>query len=271
MKFDSNLCWKQASSAVAANREVLLALAGVFYMLPSLVLALFFPQPEPPAGAGEKELMAIASGYYLNILPIMIPMVLFQAAGTLALLTMLTDRTRPTVGEAIRLGLQGIIPYFAAQLLLGAGIGIIGGLVLAIAAATGVAAIGVLGGGIVLAIVIYAIVRTSLVGPVIAVENERNPIKALKRSWALTERNAARIGLFYLLVGVAFLVVIMVISLIVGIPLQLLANEHVIRVVGGVISSALNAAIALYFVAIIAAVHRQLAGPSAEAVSVPFD
>jgi len=45
MKFDGNLVWQQASAAVSANREVVLALAGVFFMLPALGLALISPPP----------------------------------------------------------------------------------------------------------------------------------------------------------------------------------------------------------------------------------
>lgn len=64
MKFDSNLAWKQASSSIGANREVLLALAGVFFLLPSLVFALFLPAPEPVAGQSEAQMMAGMEAYY---------------------------------------------------------------------------------------------------------------------------------------------------------------------------------------------------------------
>ena len=42
------------ASAVSANRDVLLALAGVFFVLPSFAFALLYPQPEPPAGAAPS-------------------------------------------------------------------------------------------------------------------------------------------------------------------------------------------------------------------------
>ena len=41
MKFDSNQAWKQAASQVSANRDVLIALAGVFLLLPVLAFSLF--------------------------------------------------------------------------------------------------------------------------------------------------------------------------------------------------------------------------------------
>ena len=270
MKFDSNLAWKEASSGISANREVLLALAGVFFLLPGLALALFYPQPEPAADLDQKAMIALVSEYYASILPIMLPMLLFQAVGTLGLLTLLRDKSRPTVGQALKQGVKGILPYILAQIVLGLGVGLIGGLVLAIAAATGIAAVGAAGFILVFAIAAFAAVRTSLSGPVIAVEGERNPVAALKRSWQLTHGNGGRIALFYMLVVIAFLVVITIVSAIVGIVVSLLAGAETLRVVGAVLSSTLNAVMALYFVAIIAAVHRQLAGPPAKVVNASF-
>jgi len=270
MKFDSNLAWKQASAAIAANREVLLALAGVFFMLPGLVLALLAPPPEPLPNAGREAVMAMMTKYYTSILPFLLPMVLLQATGTLALLTLLTDRRRPTVAQAIGLGVRGILPYVLAQLVIGVGIGVVGGFLIAVGAATGAAALLAIGVTVVILVAIFIAIRTSLVGPVIMVEGERNPIAALKRSWVLTSGNTARIGLFYLLVGIAFMFVIMVVSLVVGILLTLFGSAEVSKTVEAVISSGLEAVMALYFVGIIAAVHRQLAGPTPGEVSDTF-
>ena len=41
MKFDSNRAWREASAAASANREVLVAVAGVFFLLPGLASVLF--------------------------------------------------------------------------------------------------------------------------------------------------------------------------------------------------------------------------------------
>jgi hypothetical protein len=256
---------------VAANREVLLALAGVFFLLPSLAFALFFPQPEPTAGMSEQQLLDVTRNYYASAMPYMIPMALIQAAGTLALLTLFTDRSRPTVGEAIKLGLAGLVTYFVAQLLLGIGLGLIGGLLLALGAITGSKLVIALAVVVIVVAAAHIAIRTSLVAPIVAVERERNPVSALKRSWRLTQGNAARIFLFLLLVVLAFVVVVSIVMAIIGIVLALVAGAEIARVVAAVISSALGAVMTLYLVAILAAVHRQLAGPSPEAISAPFE
>ncbi len=271
MKFDSNLAWKQASSSIGANREVLLALAGVFFLLPSLVFALFLPAPEPVAGQSEAQMMAGMEAYYLSALPFLLPMALVQAAGTLALLTLFTDKSRPTVGQAIRQGFIGMPSYFAAQILLGVAIGLLGGTAIAVGTLTGVTA---LAGLLVAAVVLgasYAAIKTSLVAPIIAVEGRLNPVSALQRSWRLTKGNSVRIGLFYLLLLLALFVVMGVVMMLTGLVFAALGGAETARIGGAIVSSALGAVMALYFVAAIAAVHRQLAGPSPEAASAPFE
>lgn len=271
MKFDSNLAWKQATSSVGANREVLLALSGVFFLVPSLAFALFFPAPEPAAGQSETQMVAVMQAYYLSALPVMIPMALVQAAGTLALLTLFTDRTRPTVGAAIRQGLAGILPYIAAQLLLGMAIVVGGGAAIALASLSGVPSLAVLAVGAVVVGAVYAGIKTSLVAPIVAVERERNPVAAMRRSWQLTKGNSARIGLFYVLLGLALLVVLGVITMVIGAIFAATAGAETARIVGAVVSSGVGAVMTLYLVAVMAAIHRQLAGASPEAVAAPFE
>lgn len=271
MKFDSNLAWKEASSAIAANREVLLALAGVFFVLPSLAIALLMPTPEPQPGATPQEAVTAMQAYYAAAVPWLLPMTIIQAAGTLGLLSLFTDRRRPTVGEAIKLGFIGLLPYVGAQLLLGIGIGLTFGIAIGIAAATGVGALVAVVVAVGLLGVLYVMVKTSLAAPVIMVEGVRNPVTALTRSWRLTKGNSVRLGLFYLLLFVVFVVVISIVMAIVGLLATLVVGGETAKVISAVISSVLGAAMTLYFVAAIAAAHRQLAGPSAEKVSETFE
>jgi len=271
MKFDSNAAWQRASATVSANRDVLLALSGVFFLLPSLAFSLFFPQPEPSAGMDEKAILNLMADYYTSAAPFVVPMFLVQAAGTLAMLTLFTDHTRPTVGEAIRRGAAGILPYLLAQLVLGIALGVAGGMLLVLASLTGVAALTVIAATLVVLAAIYAAIRTSLVAPLIAVETMRNPIAALRRSWHLTDGNSGRLGLFYLLVIVAFVVIVSIAMAIIGIVLALVAGPDTARVISAVVSAGFGAVMSIYMVAILAAVHRQLAGPSARAIGDTFE
>lgn len=270
MKFDSNLAWKQAANAVSANREVLLALAGVFFMLPQLAFAIFYPQPEPTAAMSEKEMVEMVTAYYGSILPVAIPMALLQAVGTLALLGLLDGQRRPTVGESIKDSLKGVVPYLLAQLIGGLGLMLVALPVVGTLAALGGTAGAAIAFALVAVVVIYVGVRLSLTAAVIAVERVFNPITALARSWRLTRRNTARLLGFYALFILAFVVILIVANIVIGIPLALLAPDHVATIIQALLGSVLSAVMALYFVAIIAASHRQLAGNTPEVDSAPF-
>ena len=271
MKFDSNRAWKQASSQVSANRDLLIALSGVFFLLPVLAFSLFLPQPKPQPGMPANEMMALARGYYLSALPFVMPMVLLQATGTMAMLTLFTDRRRPTVGQSIKRGLSAILPYIGAQLILGIGLGVATSIVAALASLTRSVPVVVIALVAIVVGALYVVVKTSLSAPVIVVEHVRNPLKALRRSWRLTGHNSVRIALFYLLVLVAFAVVISVAMAIVGIVLALLASHGIARVIAAVVSSALGTTMSVYFIAILAAVHRQLAGRAPELDRATFE
>ena len=281
MKFDSNLAWKRSTSAIAANREVLLAMAGVFFLLPSLAFSLLFHQGDveavaapsgdlPPGEALGQVLQQIQTAQG-DALPWIIPMAIFQAIGTLAILTLFTDHSRPTVGQAIRRGLGGVLTYFASQLVLGFGLAIIGAILIGAAMASGSAALIALVGIAVVIGAVYAFVKSSLVAPVIAVEGQYSPIAALVRSWRLTRGNSMRIAVFYLLLIVAFTVITLIVSVILGIVMALIAGDGAARTAEAVVSSIIGAGLTLYFVAVIAAIHRQLAGPSPDSISETFE
>lgn len=272
MKFDSNRAWKEASDAVTTNREVLFAIAGVFILLPTLAFSMFFPQPEPPAGLQGEAALQFALDFYGSVAPWAIGMGLVQAVGTLAMLTLFTDRSRPTVGDALRRGLGGLLSYFAAQILLALGIGLTGAILIGLVGFTGIKALVAVVVIAVIVGVIYAAIKTSLVTPVIMVEGQRNPILALQRSWQLTKGNSARIAVFYLLVALAFLIGMIVVMMVVGAALALMLGAgEASRMIAAVVSGVLGTVMTIYFVSILAAVHRQLAGPSAEAIGATFD
>lgn len=271
MKFDSNRAWKEASAAISGNREVLLALAGVFFVLPSLAFALLVPAPQAQPAATAEQSVALMQAHYAATMPYLLPMMIVQATGTLALLALFTDRRRPTVAEAIKLGALGLLPYVAAQLLLGVAVGLGFGLLGALAALTGIKALVAIVAVLAIVGIVYAMIKTSLTAPVIMVDRTRNPVAALRRSWSLTSGNSLRIGLFYLLLFIVFFIVVTLVMAVTGLVSTLLAGGEAAKVISAVVSSVMGAVMTLYFVAVIAAVHRQLAGPSAERVSATFE
>jgi hypothetical protein len=272
MKFDSNLAWRQTSATVAANRDVLLPLAGVFFLLPRLLFSLFMPEPPTGEGANPAEMVNQAQAFYLQILPWAIPLMLFQAAGTLAILTLFTDTRRPTVAEAIKLGAKGVLPYLLSQILFGIALSLVLGVFVGITIAiirTGPAVVVVVIAAI--AAAIAASVRVILVAPVIAVEHSYNPVNALRRSWELTRGNALRIALFLALIVIVALVALGAITAVTGSLAALAGGKEAARIASGVVSATIAAVLAVYISAILAAIHRQLAGPSMADISSTFE
>ena len=271
MIFDSNRAWQQAAATIRTNREVLFALSGVFYLLPILAFSLLFPQPTPPAGADEQAMVQYAAQYYSQTLPIALPFALFQAGGTLALLTLMTDRARPTVGQAIRLGFVGMPFYIASQLLFGFAFGLFALITLGLLGLTGAKAAVSAGLLLVIALGIYLWVRTSLAAPAVAVEQVRNPWRALARSWALTRGVGMRVLVFYALIVLVFLILLSVVMTVLGIVLSLLMPAKPAMIVAAVVSAALQSTMGLIFVAALAATHAQLAGDPVERLDATFE
>lgn len=271
MKFDSNRAWQQASAMISANREIGLAMAGVFFLLPQLVIALMFPEPAIGDSMRQEQMLGVLRDYYVAMLPVSLPLALFQSVGTISVLILLGDRSRPTVGEAIRRSLKAVAPYILGYLLLGMGFGLAAMLSAGLGAATGVVALAVVLIAAVFIAAIYVSIRCSLSAATIALDGILNPVAALKRSWDLTRGNAARILGFYALILIGAVVISSVAGLLVGLPLSLIFGAETRRIVQMVIAAVVGAVISLYLVAIIAAVHRQLAGPDPREDAATFE
>ncbi|BBC72097.1 conserved hypothetical protein [Altererythrobacter sp. B11] len=272
MKFDMSEAWREATAMIRGNREVLLIVAGIFFFLPTVVLGLVMPdmqlmmsEVEDPELMWNQMMTVYASYGWLFML-----VLLFQIVGYLSLLSLLRDDSKPTVGEALRDGLTALLPAIGTYLLFSIGAGLIGGLALAAASVTGSTATVGLVMLILFVALIYVLVKISLASPALAIEKIRNPAKVLARSWQLTKGNSFRLFLFYLLIVIAYFVISMVLGLVVG-ALLLVAGPEVFKMVNAVFSGFVSAVVSVVMLAVLAAVHRQLAGPSAGALSRTFE
>ncbi|MFY7838504.1 MAG: hypothetical protein ACOVQ0_19705 [Novosphingobium sp.] len=267
---DSTLAWKSATRLVSANRDMLMAIAGVFFLLPSLAFSVFVPEPQMPPGTPPRAMMEMLTEAWTASLPLLVIVTLLQMAGTVTMLIVMTDRTRPTVGQAIHRGFLALGPYVLAQIIVGGALGTGFLLLVSAAALTGqqaIAAVVIIGAFIAM---IWSSLRMALVAPVLAIEAERNPINALKRSWALTSGNSGRLLAFFVLAGLLFAVVYGLAMMLVGVVLVLTTDGSVQQVLTAAVSSSITAGALVYFVAMLAAVYRQLAGETAEEIGDIF-
>ena len=272
MKLEMNRAWNEAMALIGANKDVVLVVAGVFFFLPYFGFMLMVPNvgmsmSDPAASEQAAEQMM---AFYSRFWWLMLVLSLVQGIGMLGILALLTDHRRPTVAEALMIGARKVLPYIAAYLLLGMGIGLVAVVLFGAAVASGSIAAGVFIGFVAVAVMAYAFTKFSLVPAVLVKEDVGNPVKALVRSWRLTKGNSLRLFGFYFLLIIALAVVMMVVSLVITFSLGVLGQEAM-TFGGALVSSLMNAVWATAFLAVLSAVHDQLGGTSSAQISETFE
>ena len=118
MKFDMSAAWRDATAMIGANREVLLVVAGIFFFVPSLILAFTVGDMQELAVASPDDLQAAMLALYSEWGWLFALVSLATMIGYLALLALLRDHNRPTVAEAIKIGVVGLLPAIGAYIVL---------------------------------------------------------------------------------------------------------------------------------------------------------
>lgn len=263
-KLDMGRAWNDATALLSKNMSVVLIVAAVFFFLPSAISGVLTPPPAEleamaanPQGMDREEFLAAFAAFYADKWWIIALSSLIQAVGVLALLRLLTDAARPTVGDSLAFGVKALIPYIAVQLLIGLIIAATVIVLVSIGAmiAPAVAIMLLL---VSLAAIIYLWVKFSMVSPVIAIEGVMNPVSALRRSWTLTKGNSIMLFLFYLLLVVVAIVVMLVAGMVFSI--FALAGDDIGSFVSTIGGSLVGMGLVVIMLAVLAAVHRQLAG-----------
>ncbi len=261
-RFDSNRAWQDASTTVLANRDMLIALAGVFLVLPAFAITVLNPPPEPPQGADFKAVLEMLGTYFKGAWPGYLLVGLINTIGTMAILALFGHASRPTVGQAIGQGLTTTPVAIVVQITQGfllTGAIMLPSTILGLSGSPGLAALGILIGA---GLAIYLAVRLCLANAVIAIDGLRNPIAALQRSFALTRANAGRLLVFFALLVLAFVISLQLIQWLIGLLAELLIGGEAAVMIGALAGSILSAAMTVYLLAATAASHRQLAGPT---------
>lgn len=255
-RFDPARAWSEATRSIRANRDTLVVLAGLFFLVPQMLLTMFMP--DVPQGLEGEAAANAALAIFGDWWPLLLAVALAQALGVLAVAVLLADRGRPTVREAMARGLRALPVYAAATLVLLAGVGLLSLMVLLPAtllageAGAGLALVPFFAAGI------WVNVRTLPLAPAIAAEREGNPFEALQKSWRLTTGSGARLLMLTALFVLAAFVISVVATAVPGSLLIAALGQDtggaVVGVIGAVVSSALMAVWSVLLVAI----YRQL-------------
>jgi len=276
MNFSGSRALSEGLEILKSRIGVLVGTALIFYVILLAVMAAFggTMMQVMMVGAGGDPSQAFA-GMGLTIFVMYLLIYAIQFAQALALMRLCSDRHPVSIGDAIAAGFRGTPTMFGAVILLGI-VGGIGGLVIGMVlgllmAAAQSSAVSILIGLVGLAGMIYLMARLSMLAPVIAIDEELNPINAIARSWRMTGGAALKIALVYAAAMVLILVLFFVVA-------ALTIGTSMFGAGGGAPNPAgligfgigmlvLGLSVGLYFNTLIAAIHRQLSGTtnSAEA------
>ena len=271
--------WNDATALLTDNFGLIATILALYYFLPSFAIALLFPEisnaapPEIPAGADPETTLAIMSGFfeeqYARSWPFLLVVSLAQYVGTVSVLALFPDRGSATVGDALKSGLRGALPFLATQLIFVIGasvaVGLIGGLSIAISPFLGIPVIMLMMVG-----VAYVAVKLTLVPAVIGMQGELNPIKAMKKSWRLTKGNSILIFIFLLVLFITMGLIALVVSMLVTTAFAVIGGT-VAQIGGGFFESLVNAVTGGVILVVVAAIYRQLASPGGTGDLEVFD
>lgn len=243
MNFSYDRVWADVVAMVRANGALLATLAGAFLFLPSFALWLFSPMPEPPTGGDGSEGLKFLTAYYQSNWPGLLIVSAVSTFGQAAILSLLLDRDRPTVGEALNKAGRLFPMYFALGILTSLAMGI----------------------GFVFLFVpgIYLLGRLVIAGPVMIGEGATNPVEAIKRGWDYTAGLGWRIAGLVLLVGIVGWIGFSAATSVLGVIAGLVLPSGASAVVKALADALGGAALALLIAVLSAAIFRQLRGGEA--------
>ena len=238
-KLSFDAAWADLVAIGKTNASVLAVLAGAFLLLPNFAELLFAPPPNIKSfdWNGLRQLEAYYQDNALVLLLCNLPVWL----GSAAILSLLLDPGRLTVGEALksafRLLPSAIILNWLTQLI------IVSGLFLLLVPG------------------IYLIGRLMLAAPAQMAERIANPFRAIGRSIALSAGNGWRITGFVALIVVVAIIAASAANAVFGILMNIILPKDILGDGIALLRSFIGAATALLLLLVGAAVYRQLALP----------
>lgn len=241
MTFSYSAVWDDTARLLRENARLLAAIAGVFIFLPGLLVDHYLPPPEPAVANRVVEAMV---GYYSDNWPWLLLQALISMVGTAAMLRLLLVRGTSVAG-ALGFALL-LLPFY---FLLSVAVTIIVFVGFALLVVPG----------------LYLIGRLVPAAPIMVAENRRNPIEAIRRSFAITGgRGWAVFGLVFI-VGLVGLIATGVAGIMLGLGFVLAFGRELGSFLGEIAGSALAALFAAVMLTLYAAIYRALAGPDSAA------
>lgn len=261
MKLSYNGVWDRTLAMLGAHAPLIGAIAGVFIFLPSLLLGYFFPVPRGDSTDPEAnvELLSIylSTTWYWQLVALVATMV-----GILAILILVLDHTRPTVGSAIATAVKRLPSYLLASFIVTITMmlaAILCVLPFALLAATGIQLFNIIGSVALVAVLAYFGGRIAVIAPVASLEHP-TPLGMIRRTLELTRGHAWAILGLLILILLAGLIASLALAFVVGGLLHLLLDPALASFLILVIGTAFNAALAAVLIVTTGSIYRELSG-----------
>jgi hypothetical protein len=245
-KLDLSSAFERARELFMDNLQLLLAVAGVFFVIPQLIFGFMTGNGKEFDALLERattfeDFTAAFSGFYQQNALWFVVLGIVTFVGTLTILVILLDKTRPTVGQAIGIAFSLLLFYFILSIL--TGLATLLGLMLLILPG------------------LYFAIKFCLAPPIMVAEKVTNPIEAMKASWNLTKGNSIMIFVYLLIIGIVLFVVSLLVEGIAG-----LLGETI----GLVISALFGGVITAFNTAVTVGLYQELRGPMTEDLTDTF-
>ncbi|WP_374529817.1 hypothetical protein [Novosphingobium sp.] len=276
MSFSIRRAFSQAFELVSARFGAMLAVSVIAMVLSWLMMGTYFGGMmgtvlSNPA-AGEQMMMnSMGAGLFL----VYAANFAISVTGYAAICALCSDRVSHTVGTALGAGVRAMPSLVGAWLLLMLGMIAVSLVMMLVISGMAMASsdpwMMLLISIVIAAVFVYLLTKFSLILPIAAIDEVRNPFRLLGRSWTLTSGATLKIFALYLLVFAAMFVVLVASFLaLIGIP-----RAGMVPPFGSLITMALGMVVfgivlQLYLTALSAAIHRQLAGTSSETMANAF-
>ncbi len=258
------------------NFQLLAVIAGVFLLLPAVAIYFLIPGMDEflvpgadPEVMQERVMEIIGPVLTYGFINSIIQFVGYGA------MVALMGTSRPTVGEALGIGAKSV-PSVLAALVIFLVLYMLAAIVIVVpitmlATAGGVPGLALTGPIFVVAVAIFLMARLSMSLPVIVIDRVLNPIKAVKRSWDLTGQAQWRVLIFWLILGVAYLVISLLVFGVFGAIAGLAGGGSAVTLILGLVNGLASMTVGMVLCGLAVAMHSQLSGPTDTEISATFD
>lgn len=276
MSFDLNKVWTRGTKLVVDNLQLLIVIAGIFVLLPTIAVYLLMPDFQTLTDpAADPQVVAEQMGKIIGpLIGIFGILSLFQFAGYGAMMALIGP-DRPTVAQALGTGIK-IVPstlaimlaffvaYFLGAMIIMVPISILGG----VAGSTVTVLLGIIP---VLLFVAWLAGRMSMCMPVMVLDGTLNPLTVIKTSFALTLANQWQIMMFWAVLMIVFTVISLLFNGGMGLIAALFGSGTAALAITGFANGLTSMVSGMIIVGVAAAMHEQLSGPNLRTIQDTFE